>query len=104
MMRTKLLTTIALALSLTIGTAASIATAQEAGKPDTGMMGSHSGMMEGRNGMMGNRGGMMEMMKGIDPTQMKHMVENCNKMMERMVQNMPTVPTAPVTPETDKRG
>jgi hypothetical protein len=104
MMRTKLLTTIAVALSLTIGTAASIATAQEADKPDTGMMGGHSGMMGGRNGMMGNRGGMMGMMKGVDPAQMKHMVENCNQMMESMVQNMPTAPTAPATPETEKKG
>jgi hypothetical protein len=98
MIRTKLLTTIAVALSLTIGTAASIATAQEAGKPDTGMMGSHSGMMGSHNGMMGNHGGMMGMMKGVDSAQMKHMVENCNQMMEN------TAPTAPVKPETEKKG
>jgi hypothetical protein len=101
MMRTKPLTTIAVALSLTIGTAASIATAQEAG---TGMMGSHSGMMGSHNGMMGNHGGMMGMMKGVDSAQMKHMVENCNQIMESMVQNMPTAPTAPATPETEKKG
>jgi hypothetical protein len=104
MMRIKLLTTIAAALSLTIGTAASIAIAQEAGKPDTGMMGSHSGMMGSRNGMMGNRGGMMGMMKGVDSGQMKHMVENCNRMMESMVQNTPPAPTAPAKPETEKKG
>ena len=102
MLKSKLLTTIAVALSLTIGTAASIAIAQEAGKPDTGMMGSHSGMMGGRNGTTGNCGGMMGMMKGVDQTQMKHMVENCNRMMES--QNMSTAPTAPATPETEKKG
>jgi hypothetical protein len=53
---------------------------------------------------MGNDEGMMGMMKGVDPAQMKHMVENCNRMMESMVQSMPTAPTAPATPETEKKG
>ena len=104
MLKSKLLTTIAVALSLTLGTAASIATAQEAGKPGTGMMGSHSGMMGGRKGMMGNNDGMMGMMKGVDPAQMKRMVENCNRMMESMAQNMPSAPIAPATPEPEKKG
>ena len=104
MLKSKLLTTIAVALSLTLGTAASIATAQEAGKPDTGMMGSHGGMMRGHNGMMRNNDGMRGMMKGTDPAQMKRMVENCNRMMESMAQNMPTAPTAPAAPEPEKKG
>ena len=104
MMTAKLLTTIAIATTLTLGAAASIAAAQEAGKPDTGMMGSHNGMIGGRNGTTGNRGGMMGMMKGVDPAQMQHMVENCNRMMESMVQNMPAAPAAPATPEPEKKG
>ena len=103
-MTAKLLTTIAIALSLTLGATASIAAAPEAAKPDTGMMGDHGRMMGGRSGAMGNRGRMMGMMKGVDQAQMKRMVENCNQMMESMVQNMPTAPTAPATPETEKKG
>jgi hypothetical protein len=89
MMKSKLLTAAAVALSLTLGVAASIAVAQEPGKqtgqPETGMMG-------GQSGMMGNRGGMMGMMMGVDPAQMRRMVENCNRMMESMMQNMPATP------------
>src|SRR5260221_5243562 len=104
MLKSKLLTTTAVALSLILGTAASIAAAQEASKPDTGMMGSHGGMMRGHNGMMGNNHGMMGMMKGADPAQMKRMVENCNRMMESMAQNTPSAPAAPTTPEPEKKG
>ena len=79
----KLLTVTAVALSLGLGTAASIAAAQQpgkqTGKPDTGMMGNRGG-------------GMMGMMKGVDPAQMKRMVENCNRMMEGMMQNIPATP------------
>jgi hypothetical protein len=50
-------------------------------------------MIGGQSGMMGNRGGgMMGMMMGVDPVQMKRMVENCNRMMESIMQTMPTTP------------
>jgi len=79
MMNRKLLTTTALVLTLSLGAIGSIATAQEpdkqSGKPETGMMG-------GRHGGMG-------MMNGADPAQMKRMVENCNRMMESMMHDMP---------------
>jgi hypothetical protein len=39
----------------------------------------------------------MGMMNSVDPAQMRRMVENCNRMMEGMMQNMPA------TPEPDKR-
>jgi hypothetical protein len=75
MLKPKLLTVTAVVLSLSLGTVASIAAAQESGKqtgkPHTGMMG---------------------MMKGVDPAQMRRMVENCNRMMESMMQNMPATP------------
>ena len=85
MLKSKLLTAAAVVLAL--GTAASMAVAQQPGnqtvKPETGMMG-------GQSGMMGNHGGgMMGMMKGVDPAQMKRMVDNCSRMMESM---MPTAP------------
>ena len=90
MLKQKLLTATALVLSLSIGTVTSIAVAQEpgkqTGKPDTGMMGGQSGMMGDRSG------GMMGMMTSVDPAQMKRMVENCNRMMEGMMQNMPAAP------------
>ena len=87
MHKLNLLTAAAVALTLSLGTAVSIASAQEPGKP-TGQP--ESGMMGGQSGMMGNRGGgMMGMMNGVDPAQMKRMVENCNRMMEGMMQNMP---------------
>ena len=90
MRKLNLLTAAAVALTLSLGTAASIAIAQEpgkqTGKPATGMMGGQSGMMGNRNG------GMMGMMNGVDPTQMKRMVENCNRMMESMMQTMPSTP------------
>jgi hypothetical protein len=83
MMNRKLLTTTALVLTLSLGAISSIATAQEpdkqSGKPETGMMG-------------GCHGGMMGMMNGADPAQMKRMVENCNRMMESMMQDMPATP------------
>ena len=82
-MNRKLLTTTALVLTLSLGAIGSIATAQESdkqsGKPETGMMG-------------GRHGGMMGMMNGTDPAQMKRMVENCNRMMESMMQDMPATP------------
>jgi hypothetical protein len=83
MLKPKLLTATAVVLSLSVGTAASIAAAQEprkqTGKPHTGMM--------------ADRGdGMTRMMSGVDPAQMKRMVENCNRMMEGMMQNMPATP------------
>jgi|HubBroStandDraft_4_1064222.scaffolds.fasta_scaffold376168_2 hypothetical protein len=90
MLKPKLLTATAVALTLSLGTAPSMAVAQQSGdqtgKPKTGMIG-------GQSGMMGNRGGgMMGMMMGVDPVQMKRMVENCNRMMESMMQTMPTTP------------
>jgi hypothetical protein len=95
MLKPRLITATALVLGLSLGSAASITAAQEPGgetsKPDTGMMG-------GQSGMMGNRGGMMGMMNGVDPMQMRRMVENCNRMMEGMMQNMPA------TPEPEKKG
>ena len=78
----KLLTATAVALSLGLGTAASIAAAQQLGK-QTGKPGT---------GMMENRGGGMMGMNGVDPAQMKRMVENCNRMMEGMMQNTPAMP------------
>ncbi len=90
MRNVKLLTTTAVVLSLTFGTMASIAIAQQpdnqTGHPETGMMGSPGGMMGSHSG------GMMGMMNGVDPAQMKGMVENCNRMMESMTQMMPTAP------------
>jgi hypothetical protein len=90
MLKAKLLTATIVVLSLSVGTVASIAVAQEpgkqAGKPHTGMMG-------GQSGMMGDRGGgMMGMMNGVDPAQMRRMVEDCNRMMDGMTQNMPATP------------
>lgn len=41
----------------------------------------HGGMMRRGGGMMGSG-----MMNGADPAQMNRMVENCNRMMERMQQ------------------
>ena len=83
MLNLKILTTTALVLTLSLGAIGSIATAQEpdkqSGKPETGMMG-------------GRHGGMMGMMNGTDPAQMKRMVENCNRMMESMMQDMPATP------------
>ena len=85
MLKSNLRTATAVALTLSFGTMASIAAAQEPGKqtgqPETGMMG-------GQSGMMGNRGGGMM----GDPAQMKRMVENCNRMMESMMQTMPSTP------------
>ena len=82
MLKPNLLTVTAVTLSLGLG-AAAIAVAQESGKqtgkPETGMMGDRGGGMTG-------------MMKGVDPVQMKRMVENCNRMMESMTQNMPATP------------
>lgn len=89
MLKSNRLAATALALTLSFGAAASIAAAQEpgkqTGKPDTGMMG-------GQPGMKGHHGGMMGMMNGVDPAQMKRMVENCNRMMESMMQTMPNTP------------
>jgi hypothetical protein len=74
MRNVKLPTTTAVVLSLTFGTMASIAMAQQpdnqTGHPETDMM----------------------------------MVENCNRMMESMTQMMPTAPAAPITPEPEKKG
>jgi hypothetical protein len=96
MLKRKLLTATAVALTLSIGTIASIAVAQEPGK-QTGKP--HTGMMGGQSAMMGDRGGgMMGMMNGVDPAQMKRIVENCNRMMEGMMQNMPA------TPAPEKKG
>jgi hypothetical protein len=86
MLKPKLLTATAVALTLSLGTAASVAGAQQSGdqtgKPETGMIG-------GQSGMMGNRGGgMMGMMMGADPVQMKRMVENCNRVMDGMMQTI----------------
>ena len=72
MLNPKLLTVAALVASLTFGAAASIGTAQEASKPDTGI---GSGMV----GMMG---------------EMNRMMQNCNRMMQSMMQNMPASPGA----------
>jgi Spy/CpxP family protein refolding chaperone len=95
MLDPKLLAATAVMLSLSLGTIASTATAQEtdkqSGKPETGMMG-------------GRGGGMLGMMGGADPAQMKRMVENCNRMIESMMQDMPATPAAPTTPGPEKKG
>ena len=61
MLKSKLLTAAAVALTLSLGTVASLAVAQEpdkqTGKPDTAMMG-------GQSGTMGNPGGMMRLQTG----------------------------------------
>ena len=79
MLKSKLLIATAVALTIGLGSAASMAVAQQPsnqnGKPDTGMM--------------CHQCGMMGMMMDVDPAQMKRMVENCNRMMEGMMQNMP---------------
>jgi len=91
MLKSTLLTT-AFVLSLGLGTAASIALAQEPGKPTE-----RTGQPE--SGMMGHRdGGMMGMMSGENAAQMKRMVENCNRMMESMMQD------TPATPGPEKKG
>ncbi len=95
MLNPKLLTVAAVALSLSLGAVVSIASAQEPGKP-TGQP--ETGMMGGQSGMMGNPGGMMGMMMGVDQGQMRRMVENCNRMMESMMQN------TPATPGPEKKG
>ena len=81
MLNLKILTTTALVLTLSLGAIGSIAIAQEpdkqSGKPETGMMG-------------GRHGGMMGMTNRT--AQMKRMVENCNRMMESMMQDMPATP------------
>ena len=81
MLNLKILTTTALVLTLSLGAIGSIAIAQgpdkQSGKPETGMMG-------------GRHGGMMGMTNGT--AQMKRMVENCNRMMESMMQDMPATP------------
>ena len=83
MVNRKLLTVAALVLGLGIGAAASTGTAQETGKPaaqpPTNQPG--AGMMGG--GMMGD---------------MSRMMENCNRMMEMMMQRMPAQPGA-TTPQ-----
>ena len=83
MLNLKILTTTALVLTLSLGAIGSIAIAQESdkqsGKPETRMMG-------------GRHGGMMGMMNGAGTAQMKRMVENCNRMMESMMQDMPATP------------
>jgi hypothetical protein len=95
MLKPNIPTLAVLVLSAALAATASIALAQESGKP--------AGTPD--KGMMGGRGdGMMEMMKGVDPAEMKRMVENCNRMMESMMQNMPTAPNAPATPPPDKKG
>ena len=95
MLKPNIPTLAALVLSAAVAATASIALAQEGGKP--------AGAPD--KGMMGGRGdGMMEMMKGVDPAEMKRMVENCNRMMESMMQNMPMAPSAPAAPAPDKKG
>jgi hypothetical protein len=89
-------TLVALALSVVFGTTVSLAFAQDAGKPaatpDTGMMG-------------GRGGGMMGMMSGVDPAEMKRMVENCNRMMESMMRDQPTTPPVPpAAPQPEPKG
>ena len=84
----KLLTIAALAASLTLGAAASITAAQDAPRPaatpQTGMMGG------------GNMMGMMSEMKG--------MMESCNRMMQGMMQMMPSTPAAPSATSPEKKG
>ncbi len=89
-------TLVALALSVVFGTTVSLAFAQDAGKPaatpGTGMMG-------------GRGGGMKGMMSGVDPTEMRRMVENCNRMMESMMRDQPTTPPdSPAAPQPDTKG
>jgi len=86
MSNSKLLTATAIALSLSLGAIVSTASAQQPAKPASQ---SGTGMMGGQSGMMGKSGGMIGMMKGVDPAQMNRMVENCNRMMESMMQPAP---------------
>ena len=83
----KLLTVAALAASLTLGAAVSIGAAQDtprpAAPPQTGMMGG------------GNMMGMMSEMRG--------MMESCNRMMQGMMQMMPSTPAAPSTSSPEKK-
>ncbi|WP_431269242.1 hypothetical protein [Dankookia sp. P2] len=81
------MTTAAVLLATTLGTAAALAQGSQSqtpqapapqNAPDQGMM--------GQGGMMGH-GGMMGQM---DPTQMNRMMENCNRMMEGMQRSPPT--------------
>jgi hypothetical protein len=85
MLNPKLLTVAVLAASLTFGAAVSIGAAQEAAnpaaQPNAGMMGS---------GMMGMG-------------EMHRMMENCNRMMESMMQRMPSTPAAPSANSPEKK-
>jgi periplasmic protein CpxP/Spy len=48
---------------------------------------------------------MMGMMGGVDPVEMKRMVENCNRMMESMMRDQPTTPPVPpAAPQPDTKG
>ncbi|HWX51112.1 MAG TPA: hypothetical protein VNZ61_23950 [Roseomonas sp.] len=58
------------------------------------------GQGQSGQGMMGGMGGMMGQM---DPAQMNRMMENCNKMMESMMQNRGGSGTAPSTPTPGQR-
>ena len=82
----------ALVLGLSLIAAVSIAAAQppgnNGGQPESGMMGNRG------SGMMGNGSGMMGMM-GVDTAQMNRMIENCNRLMESMMQTPPTTPSSP---------
>ena len=82
----KLLTVAALAASLTLGAAVSIGAAQDAPRPAT----------PPQTGMMG--GGMMGM------GEMNRMMESCNRMMQGMMQMMPSTPAAPSATSPEKKG
>jgi hypothetical protein len=71
----------------------SVAAAQAAGpkqEPD------HHGMTMGD--------GKMRPMPGMDPGQMRQMVENCNRMMGAALQKTPEAPTPPTVPERNPNG
>jgi hypothetical protein len=83
MRRVKTVSMMAAVFGLTLGAVISVAGAQQSG--DQG--GNHG------SGMMGNRGGsMMGMMNGVDAAEMNRMMQNCNRMMEGMMQMMPNTP------------
>jgi len=92
MLNVKSLTTSVVVLGLTLGAAVSMAAAQPSGnnggQPESGMMGNRG------SGMMGNGSGMIGMM-GVDTAQMNRMIENCNRLMESMMQTPPTTPSSP---------
>jgi hypothetical protein len=94
MLSVKSLKTGALVLGLSLITAVSIAAEQlsgnQAGQPESGIMGNRSADMMG--------------MMGVDTAQMNRMIENCNRIMQSTLQPSPNPSSAPAMPTPGKKG